>query len=342
MKLKSMAAKNKLHHHQYSAKKVETLEGYPEIKGIDFEKKQDLKNLLDSFLLTGFQATNLGKAIDTVKQMRKYKATIFLGFSSNLISSGIRDIITFLVKHKFVDVVVTSAGGIEEDVIKSLKPFVIGDFNVPGKLLFEKGINRIGNIFVPNDRYLYFEKFITPFLDKIYNLQKKQNKAVNVTEMLRLLGDEINKEDSYLYHAAKNNIPVFCPGITDGSFGDMIFFQKQRTPDFQLDITKDMADIVKIALNAEKTGAIILGGGIAKHFILNANIFREGLEYAVYISTAQEYDGSDSGAKPDEAITWGKIKPDANAVKVHGDATIIFPLVVAATFAEEFHKKQKT
>ena len=103
-----------------------------------------------------------------------------------------------------------------------------------------------------------------------------------------------------------------------------------------------LSSLNKEALNAEKTGAIILGGGIAKHFILNANIFREGLEYAVYISTAQEYDGSDSGAKPDEAITWGKIKPDANAVKVHGDATIIFPLVVAATFAEEFHKKQKT
>ena len=88
-------------------------------------------------------------------------------------------------------------------------------------------------------------------------------------------------------------------------------------------------------LNTEKTGAILLGGGISKHFVLNANIFKEGLDYAVYINTAQEYDGSDSGARIEEAITWGKVKTKAPNIKIYGDASIIFPLLIAGSFAQE-------
>ena len=109
----------------------------------------------------------------------------------------------------------------------------------------------------------------------------------------------------------------------------MIFFMKQRKPDFLVDVSQDIADIVKLSLNSEKTGVIILGGGVAKHFTLNAQIFREGCDFAVYVNSGEEYDGSDSGAGTDEAVTWGKIKPNALQVKVHGDATIIFPLIVA-------------
>ena len=79
---------------------------------------------------------------------------------------------------------------------------------------------------------------------------------------------------------------------------------------------------------------LILGGGVPKHHICNANLMRNGADYAVYVNTAQEFDGSDSGARPDEAKSWGKIRPNANPVKVYGDATIIFPLLVSQTFAK--------
>jgi deoxyhypusine synthase len=237
-----------------------------------------------------------------------------------------------------VHVLVTTAGGVEEDIIKTLKPFAIGLFNVSGRSMFEKGINRTGNIFIPNDRYLYFEKFINPFLDRLY-AEQKQGKVHTPSDIARELGKEIaseqNHEDSILYWAYKNNIPVFCPALTDGSFGDLVYFMKQRHPDFNIEIAGDTKKIVDCALNAEKAGAIILGSGVAKHFILNANIFREGVEYAVYINTAEEYDGSDSGAQTEEAITWGKIKTTAQHVKVHADATIVFPLLVAATFGKK-------
>lgn len=314
------------------------VEHLPKVEGYNFEKGFDLKNFLESYAHTGFQASHFGHAINIVNEMREEEATIFLGYTSNMVSSGIRDIIKFLVKHKHVHVLVTTGGGIEEDIIKVLKSFHVGSFHVSGRAMLEKGINRAGNIFIPNDRYLYFEKFIQPFLERIYKEQKEEGIIQSSQDITRELGKEISKEknceESILYWAYKNNIPVFCPTLMDGSFGDLVYFMKQRHNDFVIDTSGDTKKIVDVALNADKTGAIILGAGVAKHFILNANIFREGLDYAVYINTAQEYDGSDSGAEAEEAITWAKIQPTAAHVKVHADATLVFPLLVAGTFAK--------
>ncbi len=319
---------------QFNVEDISTLEGHPKIEGYDFEQEFNFQDFLKSFAHTGFQAYHLSEGIEIAKVMQREKATIFLGFTSNMVSCGVRDIIKHLVKNKKVDVLCTSAGGVEEDIIKCLKHFVVGKFDAPGRLLFEKGINRTGNIFVPNDRYAYFDKFMQKFLEDMYQKQINENKVFSPYELIRELGLAINDKNSILYWAAKNDIPVFCPGIVDGALGDMIVFFKQKRKDFLLDVTKEVSEITKIALNCEKAGGIFLGGGISKHFILNANIFREGLDYAVYINTAQEFDGSDSGARIDEAITWGKIKPNALAVKVHCDATIAFPLLVAGAFAD--------
>ena len=307
----------------------------PKVKGYNFDDEFDFKKFLNSYATTGFQASNISRGIDICKEMQKSNSTIFLGYTSNMVTSGVRDIIRFLVQHKLVHALVTTGGGIEEDIIKVLKPFHIGVFNVSGRSLFEKGINRAGNVFIPNDRYLYFEKFINPFLDRLYKEQKKDivHSSLDIT---RELGKEISKEknfdESILYWACKNNIPVFCPAIMDGSFGDLVYFMKQRNPDFMIDVTKDSKVIIDMALNAEKSGAIILGAGVIKHFILNANIFREGLDYAVYINTSEEYDGSDSGATAEEAMSWGKVNIKADYVKIHADATIVFPLIVAGAF----------
>jgi deoxyhypusine synthase len=231
-----------------------------------------------------------------------------------------------------VHVIITSASGIEEDVIKSLNKFKLGDFDVQGRSLLELGVGRIGNIFVPNDRYLYFEKFMTPFFDKLMKKQKSSDKPISPSELIHDLGLEIDDESSYLYWASKNKIPVFCPGIMDGSFGDLIYFFKQQHKDFYIDVTDDQTKLIDFVLQQEKTGAIILGGGISKHYNLNAQIFREGFDYAVYLTTATEYDGSDSGGNQEEAKTWAKIKVNAPTAKIRSDFTITFPLLVAASF----------
>ncbi|XP_010047612.2 deoxyhypusine synthase isoform X1 [Eucalyptus grandis] len=346
--------------HSTVFKESETLEGMcMKIEGYDFNGGVDYHRLLKSMVSTGFQASNLGDAIEVVNQMLDWRLSdeaitedcgeeerdqayresvrckVFLGFTSNLVSSGVRDTIRYLVQHHMVDVVVTTAGGIEEDLIKCLAPTYKGDFSLPGALLRSKGLNRIGNLLVPNDNYCKFEDWIIPIFDQMLREQKEENVLWTPSRLIARLGKEINDERSYLYWAYKNNIPVFCPGLTDGSLGDMLYFHSFRSPGLIVDVVQDIRAMNGEAVHAghRKTGMIILGGGMPKHHISNANMMRNGADFAIFINTAQEFDGSDSGACPDEAVSWGKIRGSAKTVKVHCDATIAFPILVAETFA---------
>ncbi|XP_023769808.1 deoxyhypusine synthase [Lactuca sativa] len=349
-------------------KESESLEGScAKIQGYDFNTGINYSQILKSLISTGFQASNLGDAIETVNQMLDWrlsheqvtedcseeesnpayresvKCKIFLGFTSNLISSGVRDIIRYLTQHHMVDVIVTTTGGIEEDLIKCLADTYRGEFSLPGAALRSKGLNRIGNLLVPNDNYCKFEDWIIPIFDQMLQEQNTQHVLWTPSKVISRLGKEINNESSYLYWAYKNDIPVFCPGLTDGSLGDMLYFHSFRNPGLVIDVVQDIRAINSEAVHANprKTGMIILGGGLPKHHICNANMMRNGADYAVFINTAQEFDGSDSGARPDEAVSWGKIRGSAKSVKVHCDATIAFPLLVAETFAAKREGEMK-
>jgi len=298
------------------------------VKGYDFNQPLNYEKLLDSYATTGLQASNLAKAIEIITKMRKQGAYIYLGYTSNMVSSGLRDIFRYLAEHKMIDVIVTTAGGIEEDIIKCLGEFKIGSFEASGCKLRDKGINRAGNIFIPNSRYCRFEDFIIPIL------KKYKDSTLTPSQLIQILGKKINNKESIYYWCQKNNIPVFCPTITDGSLGDMIYFFKSSNPNFKLDVTDDIVKINNSTIGKKKTGMIILGSGPIKHHICNANMFRNGADYAVYINSTPEFDGSDSGARPDEAVSWGKIAKHAESVKVYGDASILFPLIVAKCFKE--------
>ena len=313
-------------------KKSEEIEGL-EIKGPNPEKESFEEFIKrNGFEQIGFQATHLGKAIKIWKEIEKNreKTRVFLGYTSNMISSGLRETICYLVKNKKIDVIVTTAGGVEEDFIKCLKPFILGDWNLDGKTLREKGINRIGNIFVPNDRYIEFEKYMMEFFEKFDRLTP--------SEFCYELGkfmEEKNlpkKEESILYWAYKNNIPVFCPALTDGSIGDMLYFYQKNGGKLEIDISPDIVKLNDLAIEAKKTAVIVLGGSLPKHAIINANLFREGADYAIYITTSYPYDGSLSGATSEEAISWGKIQKEAKHIDIYGDATIIFPILVYSVF----------
>ncbi|XP_015706112.1 deoxyhypusine synthase [Coturnix japonica] len=327
------------------------------VRGYDFADGPDPGAVLRSFLTTGFQATNFARAVAEIRRMIAAKmeplsaaersraelggaagaasgCTIFLGFTSNLISSGVRESIRFLVQHRMVDVVVTTAGGVEEDLIKCLAPTYVGDFSLRGRELRQNGINRIGNLLVPNDNYCKFEDWLMPILDQMVEEQETEGVRWTPSRMIARLGKEINNPESVCYWAQKNNIPVLSPALTDGSLGDMIFFHSYKHPGLVLDIVEDLRLINTRAIFARKTGMIILGGGLVKHHIANANLMRNGADFSVYVNTAQEFDGSDSGAQPDEAVSWGKIRMDATPVKVYADASLVFPLLVAETFAQ--------
>ncbi|KAK2466183.1 hypothetical protein APHAL10511_001825 [Amanita phalloides] len=328
------------------------------VQGPCFDSALSLQQFLASYDRIGFQATSLGRAIDIVNRMRKWRLSdepmtgdeleeysapairertrcnIFLGYTSNLISSGLREIILYLVKYKHVAALVTTAGGIEEDFIKCLGKTYLADFNLDGAELRRRGMNRIGNLIVPNDNYCKFEDWLTPILDQMLAEQKMTGNVWTPSSFIRRLGKEIDNEESVYYWAFKNDIPVFCPALTDGSIGDMIYFHSFRSPGLVIDIVQDIRSLNELARTSRKAGMIILGGGVAKHQIANAMLIRNGADYSVYINTGQEFDGSDSGARPDEAISWGKIRVGAESVKIFADATLAFPILVAATFAQ--------
>ncbi|KAI5291202.1 Deoxyhypusine synthase [Ascosphaera acerosa] len=322
-----------------------------EVKGLDFNafKDRDITaaELVDNLASMGFQASAVGDAARIINGMKDWqdpatgeKTTIFLGYTSNLISSGLRETLRYLVQHKHVSAIVTTAGGVEEDFIKCLAPTYLGSFATEGASLRRKGMNRIGNLIVPNSNYCAFEDWLVPILDTMLEEQEASRDSdapVHWTpsKIIHRLGKEINNEESVYYWAWKNDIPVFCPALTDGSLGDMLYFHtfKASPRQIRVDIVEDVRKINNMAVHAKRAGIIILGGGIIKHHIANACLMRNGAESAVYINTAQEFDGSDAGARPDEAVSWGKIKMDAESVKVYAEATVVFPLIVAATFA---------
>ncbi len=305
------------------------------VRGYDFNKGVNYSELIKSFATSGYQATHLAQAIAITNKMIADKAFVYLGYTSNMVSSGLRDIFRFLVEHKKVHVVVTTAGGIEEDIIKCLGDFIIGDFRANGAQLREKGINRIGNILVPNSRYVKFEAFLQPILEELYPEQKKTGNIHSPSDIIWKLGEKINNPQSICYWAWKHGIRIHCPALTDGAIGDNIYFFKFKHPEFMVDIAKDATLMNDTTSGVEKSGVLILGSGIVKHHILNTNMLRNGADYAVYINNAQEFDGSDAGALPDEAVSWGKIIPDSQSVKVFGDATILFPLLVAESFGKK-------
>jgi len=331
-------------------------QGSEVVKGYDFNLGIDHHALLQSYKYSGFQATNFGLAVEEINRMIKCRkqpmpedkkdlvsespavrnnCTIFLGYTSNMASCGVRESIRFVVQHNMVDCIVATAGGIEEDFIKCLAPTYLGDFSLPGRELRDKGINRIGNLLVPNNNYVKFEDWLMPILDKLLEEQKRDGVVWTPSKIIHRLGLEINHEDSIYYWAAKNNIPVLSPALTDGSLGDMFFFHSFKNPGLIIDILDDLRVINRLAMKSVNTGMIILGGALIKHHICNANLMRNGADFSLFVNTASEFDGSDSGARPDEAISWGKIKKEAKPVKIYGETSLIFPLLVAETFARD-------
>ncbi len=325
-------------------KASEDVEGLP-IEGPDFDSVRSLEEVVEKYEQIGFQATHLGKAIKIWRKIEAERAKgnevrVFLGYTSNIISSGLREIITWLVKHKKVDIIVTTAGGIEEDFIKVLKPFILGDWHVNDAAMREKGINRIGNIFVPNDRYIEFEKYMLPFYERLLHMQRERGAPLSASEVIYEMGRYMDeklgpeKESSVIYWAYKNNIPIFCPALTDGSIGDMLYFFKEERGDKELniDIANDIVRLNNLAVEAKSTAVIVLGGSLPKHAIINANLFREGSDYAIYVTTAVPWDGSLSGAPPSEGVSWGKIRAKADYVEIWADATLVFPILAYMTF----------
>jgi deoxyhypusine synthase len=302
-----------------------------DVRGYDFRGEFDFEAMLDTYATTGFQASHLAEAIDIVQGMREADATVYLTLTSNIVSSGLRETVAALVREGYVDVLITTSGSITEDVIKTAKPFKMGEWDVDEAAMRERGINRLGNIFVPSDRYVWLESYLNDFFPDFF-----ADEAIRTpTAFARELGETLDDEDSILKQAADHDVPVFCPALTDAEVGNFLYYYNQQADqDVGIEILQDYEKLIEMGLLADETGLIVLGGGVPKHHAIMTNLFRGGADYAVYVSTGMEGDGSLSGAPPDEAVSWGKIKDDESAdyTLVQAEATLVVPLLVAGGF----------
>jgi deoxyhypusine synthase len=276
----------------------------------------------------GFTAGKLATAVDILEHMNREKSCVkFLSFTGNLVATGTRGVFRELVKRKLVDVIITTCGTIDHDVARCWKSYYRGSFVMNDAKLHEEGVNRLGNVLVPNDSYgVIIEKKMRVLLESLW---AEGVKEVSSSQFCREIGKRICNETSILYWAAKNNIPVYVPGITDGAVGYQTWLFSQDH-DFRLNLLKDEGQLSDLIYSTKKTGALIVGGGISKHHTIWWNQFKEGLDYVVYVSTADEWDGSLSGARPREAVSWGKISAKAKRIMVEGDASLILPIMVGS------------
>ena len=309
------------------------------VKGYDFRGEFNLEDMLEAYGTTGFQASHLKEAIDLVKEMQDEDVEIFLTFTSNIISSGLREVITYLVREEFVDVVITSSGSHTEDVIKTARPFKMGEWDADEAELRDRGINRLGNIYVESDNYVWLESWLNSnFFPEFFAEEKMRSPTEVASELGRKIGEDgdLEEKDSFLYWAYENDVSVYCPALIDAEIGDYMFYYRQEQDnEIGVEILDDWDKLIHEALEAEKTGIIAVGDGVPKHQAIMSNLFRGGTDYAVYISTGMEGDGSLSGAPPKEAVSWGKIKERSkNYTQIEAEATLVLPIIVAAAFKQ--------
>ena len=295
------------------------------VKDFTWKQNMTVREMVDLFGNVGYQATELSEAAKVVLKMKRANVKIFLTFTSNMVTSGLRGFFAQLCKMKIPNILVTTSGAIEEDIMKSFgEEFAVGSFYADDTSLHERGENRVGNLIVRSESYMKFEDKMVEYLNEVY--QKK--KRISTSELLTEIGLMITDENSILFQAAKNGIPIYCPGIADSSFGFQLFMFQQKHNDFIVDTILDMNRVVTDLSFDEKKGLISLGGSISKHYAVFAALLSGGFDYAVYMTTSSPQSGSMSGATTQEAKSWGKLKDDSEAATVKGDVTITFPLMM--------------
>jgi deoxyhypusine synthase len=302
------------------------------IEDYEFSEKMSVEELVMQMEKAwGFTAGKVAVGVKILERMIRMRDCVkFLSFTGNLVATGTRGAFRELVKRKLIDVAITTCGTLDHDMARCWKDYYRGSFIMNDAKLHEEGINRLGNVLVPNDSYgTIIEEKMQALLQDLW---KENVREVSSSQLCREIGKRICNESSILYWAAENGVPVYVPGITDGAVGYQTWLFSQDH-DFRLNLLKDSGEINDLVFTAKKTGALIVGGGISKHHTIWWNQFRDGLDYAVYVSTADEWDGSLSGARPREAVSWGKISAKAKRVMIEGDASLILPVMVSSLVA---------
>lgn len=308
----------------------------PSVRDVEVARPLRVKALMDQWRAGGgFTARKLADAADLLHRMvADPTEKVILSFPAALMATGTRGVLRDLVKHKLVDCVITTCGTLDHDLARLWEDYFPGSFEMDDRELHRHGVNRLGNVLVPNSSYgEVLEARLRPLLEGWYASGAKDWSTQALCAKLgEWAGREANREESLLYWAWKNGIPVFVPGPTDGSVGAQVWMTYQHHRDIRFDLLADEQALSDFVFSAKRLGALMIGGGISKHHVIWWSQFRDGLDTVVYLTSAPEWDGSLSGARVREAVSWGKVKEDAAWETVEGDASVLLPLLVADLF----------
>ena len=303
------------------------------VKDIEIDSNTSIEKIFDELSKSGgFESVNLSDGLDILtKMISDEKCLKFVSFVGAVVSTGLRGIIKDMIKNKWFDVAITTCGALDHDIAKHYSHYNEGSFTMDDNELADQNIHRLGNVLVPMENYgPLIEEKMQLFLEEEY---KNGVREMSTSEICKMIGKHLG-EDSFLHWANKNDVSVVVPGIMDGAVGSQIWMFIQSHRDFKLNLIGDADLLSEYIFKAEKSGAFMIGGGISKHHTLWWNQYREGLDYAFYITTAQEFDGSLSGALVREAISWGKVTKIARQSTLHAEVTTILPFIYAALISK--------
>lgn len=298
------------------------------VKDVKVRRDMRIRDLVEVYgEIHGFTASSIFRASQILLEGLRNSDTRFLAFTGNLVATGLRGILAQLIDLGLFNVVITTCGAVDHDIARSLGgSYYKGDFDMDDFELAERGIHRLGNVLIPRESYgTIIESYVKKLVERLVTVKQ----SWGVRELLEEVGRDLSRDPNSIIGAAfRAGARIYVPGIVDGSFGTNLFVFSQFKK-IQLDIFKDMKELSDIVFSSKRSMALIIGGGISKHHTIWWNQFKGGLDYAIYITTAIEWDGSLSGARTKEAVSWGKISSKAKHVTVYGDATVILPILAA-------------
>ncbi len=280
----------------------------------------------------GFTAKGVSDGVDLLARMlADEEMTLFLSFPADLIATGFRGLVHDLVRGGYVDAILTTCGTLDHDVARAEKPYYHGAWDLDDRELHRRGLYRLGNLVIPEANYgKVIERRMQRLLRRLWSAGTR---SLTTRDLVWAIGEDLGPErgrGSIARAAFERKVPVFVPGITDGAVGSQLWLFWQDHKELEIDLLRDEQLLSDLVYGAKRAGALMIGGGISKHHTIWWNQFRGGLDAALYVTTAVEWDGSLSGARTREAISWGKVKPRAAHLTVEGDATVLLPLMVGA------------
>jgi len=272
-------------------------------------------------------AGKFAQAVDITKNIFFKKYTCFLSLAGPLVAGGLRQIIRDLIDDDYVNVIISTGANVTHDLIEALGyKHEIGTSKVNDIKLKKSGIGRIYDINIGMEAFEGLEKWVYQILNELNNETKKNLAGY---ELLWEFGRKLKDNNSILKTCYKKKVPIICPGIQDSMLG-MNLWTYSTFNKLMINSLKDLSKLTEISFESKRIGAIIIGGGLPKHHLLMANTIRGGVDAAIQITMDRPEAGGLSGAPLEEAISWRKIRNERKIANLVGDATILFPLIVAA------------